>query len=556
MEFIFTWCDSLSQPISWKEDEHIISLEIFQKEFSFASANISIVASDKKMRHYARVGLKKDGRIFPIFSGRVTSFPIGFRSNAVQIEMIAEPYDFHRQLMDFRMNSSKQDLHILQQNPIILDDLFYSDEDLKNPTVLLEGSNNIFYWNPSSEKLSLSHINRGSRQLEISPDQILQNSVKVRLAREPYSSISISLSANWIRYQHVAIDIFPWIAQQFQNKHVNSFTDIKANFTKIASSAYCNIREINPNTLGTITNYPTKSCDFSINYGKQKCSFKRFYYDGNIIFNLDYSHQMRETVHFKIKRNTKNIHTKHLNIELKNIQLPKKYQHWKSYVYYCESDFVLENGYTWKCTKSHQSTKEFETEYWEKQSKIPDALSCDSCTSFFATPRGQNSIKYAAQKALALLNYSQRYIEIEFSVQIKDFFDVSLDDEITLKNISNYCEEIHGKVIKKQLVATTKHSFIKVTIGCGKLLDMNVLNNWIPKIDITPMTSNDIVQSVEIINPPEQQIAALKKIDGHPLSELKQTLQKMTTKIKVIMKPENKVSLINRDINLPDITVG
>lgn len=559
MEIFFDWCDSLKkEKKEWRGDEHIVSLEIFQKEFSFASAKITLVASERKLKHFAKIAIKKDDKFYTIFSGRITGFPLGFSGSTVQIEMIAESDDFRQQLCRFVEQNPKQDLHKLTNELVTIDDLFYSGSDIDNPVTFLEGTNNMFYWNPSNGQLSVSNISKGKRCIKISSSQILQNSIKVHLAREPYSEINVSITANWIRYQHVAFDVFPFIAQRFENNLVNSFTDIRANFPKIDNCTYCKIREINPNSMGCLTNYPL-NYNVILKDGK-KYSFRRFYYDGNIIFNLNYSQRIIETANFKITTNSKNKHARSVHFDLNALQLPRKYPHWNAYTYYCTDDIVLQDENIWKCEVSHRSEKEFDSQNWSKISKIPDAMADDSQSSFFNTIRGKNALKYAAQKALALLRYSQRYIEVDFCVLLNDFYDISLEDEVILKDVSSYWGEIRGKVIKTQLIASCKKAFIKVTIGCGLAEDSawEQIKNWSPDVNIEEKspTIDDIIRSVEVLNPPEQQIEMLQNFQGNSISELRGNLQKISTKIKVVLKSQNNVATVYRDINLPDITIG
>lgn len=559
MELFFDWCENLNEEkTEWRGDEHIVSIEIFQKEFSFASAKISLAASKRKLHNSAKIAIKKNGVFHTIFAGRLTGFPIGFRGSTVQIEMIAEPDDYQQQLIDFIKEKRVQNLHENADGLVEFDNLFYSEADFQNPTVLLEGSNNVFFWNAQTGKMSVSHIAKGSRCIEISPQQILQNSVKVRISREPYSEIDVSVSAKWYKHQQAAFDIFPLIAQQFRNNFVNSFTDIRADFAKITNCAYCNVHEINPNTMGCLTRYPMRSDDFFI--GRKKYSFRRFYYGGNIIFNLNYTKRMHEVAHFKVKKNGGNQNVKRIHFELNDLQLPQRYPHWNAYNYYCAEDFALYKGYVWKCRTAHLSEKNFSEENWTRQKKIPDAIPDDSISSFFVSQRGRNALKYAAQKALALLNYSQRYVEVDFCVLLEDFYDISLDDEVILKNVSDYYSEIRGKIVRIQMTAACGKAYVKITAGCGPT-ESNAweqVKNWIPEaaVEDENISIDDIVRSVEVINPPEQQMQLIQDFNGDSAAELQQNLERAATKIKVIMKPPNKAEAVHRDINIPDITIG
>ena len=135
MKLFFDWCESLSEEkTNWRGDEHIVSLQIFQKEMSFASAKIKFVATKNQMKKYAKIALKQGDKFHVLFAGRIIGFPVGLNSSPVQIEMIAEPENNQQQLNNFIENQSKQDLHNIYNELINIDNLFYSDSDLKNPT--------------------------------------------------------------------------------------------------------------------------------------------------------------------------------------------------------------------------------------------------------------------------------------------------------------------------------------------------------------------------------------------------------------------------------------
>ena len=206
MKIFFNWCDNFNDDSEWGNDEEIFSLSIVQREGSFATARVSI--RTKKLEHkFARIGIEKDGRIKTIFRGKLISFPLSCEGSIMTVEILSEPSDYQNQLSDFSQKNLKQ---YEAKNPeIIFDDLFFSEKD--NPTVFLEGSSKIFYWNMSTGKLSLSDINYGERTFEISKQDILRNSTQIKLAREPYGEVRLNLSASWIQKVYGYINLMPMI---------------------------------------------------------------------------------------------------------------------------------------------------------------------------------------------------------------------------------------------------------------------------------------------------------------------------------------------------------
>ncbi|MDR2724445.1 MAG: hypothetical protein LBB25_04605 [Holosporaceae bacterium] len=579
MKLIFDWALSFyEEKNDWHSDEEIISLEIFQKENGFAIAKITIAAqngAELLNRKYAKIGIQKDCGTELLFSGRLVAFPAGFDSSTMELEFISEPNDYQTKLSEFsqrNFNAYREiDKHTKNKDLILFDDLFFSSRDFKNPTIFLEGNNEIFYWNMKNGDLALSNINRGRRNFDIDGSEIFQNSIKVRMAREPYKVVNLKISAGWIQHEYGIIDLFPMIAQKFEQHLVNSFTNIKSGIENIFSEKkgyrliQCNIKEINPNTLGFTKLYSTLSPDFFIRESgasiEKKVRFKRFYFDGKLIINWAYKQKRVENVNVVI-RNTSSPYgrEKNLYIRLNAIQLPKKYPIWKHFTYFGSGDKIQYQDSIFECTSSHISNENFESHRWNFIQKIPDALTNDMSSSFFSTIRGKNAIKYALQKAIALINYSSRYIEIDFCVGAEKFMLTSIDDQITLYDKRFPGGSISGKIIKVRFIGNADQKIIKFTIGCS-MADLSKsfekLNSHMIQVmdDKSRINPADIVRKIEIENTPEEQIAILAKAKAHSSSELKDELKKYATKIKLSLHPLSTTKVITREINLPDFEI-
>ncbi|MDR2780979.1 MAG: hypothetical protein LBB21_00765 [Holosporaceae bacterium] len=578
MTLVFDWSSSFyEEKKQWRGDEEIISLEIFQKECGFAVAKVSIGTKnadrllDKK---YVKIGMETQNGVKLIFSGRLIAFPVGFGSATTQLEFISEPDDYQEQLSKFSRKKFKEyqsvDNHSLCGDNILFDDLFFSSQDFSNPTIFLEGKNKIFYWDMKNGKLSLSDINRGRKNFDINGDEILQDSIKVRIAREPYSVVNLKVSASWVQHEYGIIDVLPMIAAKFDRNVINSLTNIKPAIENIFSEkngyklAYCNIREIKSQEISK--NYPVISPDFGVQENpdaeRKKVKFKRFYFDGKFILNWTYKQKRRENVSVKIL-NPSSPHgrEKNLYLRLNAIQLPKKYPVWNHFTYYGCSDKILYKDSIFECVSPHISAEIFEHDKWMFVQKIPDALTDDMSSSFFATDRGKNAIKYAIQKAIALINYSSRHVEIDFCVEAKNFIFAGLDDQITINDGRFKNGYISGKITKMRFIGDADQKIIKFTIGCcvADLSDnFDRLNFY--EIDVTEdenkINPADIVRKIEIKNTPEEQIEILSNENARNSSELQSVLKKHGTKIKISLHPLSTTRVVTREVRLPDIELN
>jgi hypothetical protein len=163
------------------------------------------------------------------------------------------------------------------------------------------------------------------------------------------------------------------------------------------------------------------------------------------------------------------------------------------------------------------------------------------------------------QKAVALINYSARRVEIDFCVEAKNFMTATVDDQITIHDERFKNKFISGKIIKTRFAGSADRKIIKFTIGCrGENPDENFERLRAYKIEIDDDDSKinpaDIVKNVQIENPPEEQIATLSQTTAHSVAELQKKLK--PTKIKLTLHPLSTTRSIVREITLPQLEAG
>ena len=579
MKLIFDWAESFyEEKKDWRSDAEIISMEVSHRECGFASAKVLIheKASATNEKKYAKIGVQvdeKNPKIDLLFTGRLVSFPIGYGNSCVQIEFVAEPDDYQKQLNDFSKQRREEyqnfDNHSISNQKICFDDLYFSERDIsENHTVFLEGDTKYFYWDMKSGKLSLTDINSGNKSIEINGDQILQNSMRVRLAREPYSNVKISISADWIQHSYGCIDLFPMIAAKFKNGVVSSYTNIRKSLQRLGDfskkNGYnflcCKINEVSPAHLPQTSKTFITSKDDT----KTKVKFRRFYYDGSILINWNHKQKRVETVNINlVNTKSKSGREKKIHMKLNSIQLPKHYPRWREFLYFKITEKVFHDGFIFECIEDHVSIINFEKEKWRKLKKIPDALSDDSCSSFFATSRGKNAIRYAAQKAYALMNYSSRYAEITFATDAKNLLSATINDQITLSNSNFKNGKITGKITKLSFVGNARHKIIRASIACSDFTAHDTIqtkfNEYFSKLQINDkhvrIKPDDIVTNIEIHNQPDEQEAAISNTNFSSISDMESQLKNHKTKIKISLHSLSTTRVITKNEELPDLLI-
>lgn len=560
MKIFFNWINSFSDDPEWRNDEEIFSLNIVQREGSFAMARVSIKSQNLQYK-FARIGVEKNGKIETIFRGKLISFPLSCEGEIMTIEILSEPSDFQNQLQNF---SQKNLDEYERKNPeIIFDDLFFSESEKDNPTIFLEGSNKIFYWDMATGKMSLTDINRGTKNFEISKEDILKNSTRVKLAREPYGEIQLTLSASWVQKIFGYIDLMPMISRRFSFNRVNSFTNLAPCFRSSSQNGYSliynNVKVINPNGGGVLNRFPEVSNSVKIknDSGEKSVQFRRFYFGGKFVLGWEYHQKRTENICVSM-RDKNHSRRKNISIKLGAIQLSKNYPRWYAFKNYLCADRVIYDGWIFECDTPHYSNEKFDESKWRRIEKVPDALKEDQLNSFFATDRGKSAIRFALRKMAALMNFSRRYVTINFSLDANKFSEISVNDSITFPDL--FSHSITAKVIQTKLILNDKKRLMNVSVGYSpdNVSDIfELVRNYDFEIepDEDKVEILDIVKDISVENDPETQQGLLASRTFKSESEATNFLKKHPTKIHVDLHPISQKREIVRNIKLKNLEV-
>jgi hypothetical protein len=200
--------------------------------------------------------------------------------------------------------------------------------------------------------------------------------------------------------------------------------------------------------------------------------------------------------------------------------------------------------------------------------------------TFFKTPRGIQSLEHALKRAKAHLAMSARCIEVTFRMPFDEGTTLTLDQSVNVQEMLHLKRDVFAKVIGYELNRTGNSSYCEVrcalsfgmnlqeevttlygvdlpkgnTPATTYVSDVPTLHDEVHKklnprgiLETDMLNTLDLVDHVEVVNTPEEQIKKLIESD-----DLDQTLQQNPTQISVRLKDLRTQELLVEDITLSD----
>ncbi len=428
MKFYFAWVSyPQSLPITkelCQEDLKIFRLVIHQQENEVAIAKVWVPPESIIKNMWAVISYEDNQKqTHTLFQGRPVGFPRVLSQEHVEIELSAEPNNAQQQLTQYA-----EELKV----PVLYDSLFIERND-DNPVNGLEARNDLFYWDRCTGKLSLSNLFEGKRHLDLSAF-ILDGTLKLRLGETPLSSIHVEVQAEWTQRVEGEFNLFPKIAEKFSQGKMNTLTpqQLLKNWPKIGEkigpektrkqSGYQVVRsvleEVPALRTGILNLYPSVTPEIRVQEDAQPQRLKRSWFEGELWLDWHYRQKRREVACFTLQQQT---------------QLDGRIRPYH------------------KCLKI--------------QLQKIDSLLDASCASFFHTPRGQQAIDHALERAKAYLAGRSRCVDVQFQVPFEKGFDISLDDTVILQGNFIPYKKLQGKVVEYHIKVTETEKTVWIRLG-------------------------------------------------------------------------------------------
>lgn len=151
---------------------------------------------------------------------------------------------------------------------------------------------------------------------------------------------------------------------------------------------------------------------------------------------------------------------------------------WKPDTFYPAGAMVLVGSTRWECTLEHQSLSSFAYDRaqpdgnggyvfrWSQMSTDASPIGRRDATSYFLTPRGEQTIQAAMLKARAILAASQRHRPFTVNAELtEDLLDLSAACVVDVPAPGEPGGRIRGKVTSLEIVSHAEDETLQITIA-------------------------------------------------------------------------------------------
>ncbi len=428
MKLFFAWIESnevFSAEIHSREDLRIFKCVIAQREAEAAvarlltDANVSADDSEKKAR-YGVISFHDGVAAHVLMRGKLVHIPRHAADGFLEWELNAEAVDAHSQI--------KQLVDQLKVDPAF-EAGFYDKVGLAE---VLEGRTEVMYWDPKTGGLSLSDIMSGSKHTYIA-DEILSDSLVVRIGRTPVNAVHVTLEANWQQRHSDVINVAPLIARQFSRGVINTLTVDALEKSWPREGDKIGLAKTRKNTGYTVVKSWLKRLPKGLNglpatttplymseNGRQPrlMTFSHGWFKACLWVNWNYQQSCREVVDFSVLNAAPVAggQVRHLHFRL------------------------MDGG---------------------AYAEVPSA------PTVLRSDRGHKLLDYAERVARAHIVGSSRQVEVEFCVPFERLWQVDLDTSVDVTHDGLPGGRVVGKVVSYQLRATSECWVVWVKIAAA-----------------------------------------------------------------------------------------
>jgi len=436
MKLFFAWTESnevFVPETHMREDLRIFKCVISQRETEAAVARLltdSAVLTDSALepQHGATKGTKEprygmisfyDGvKAHVLMRGKLVHIPRYAADGLLEWELNAEAVDAAAQI--------KQLIDRLKLDPTF-ESGFYTHVGLAD---VLESRTEIMCWDRETGRLALSNILHGT-QHEIITDEILGDSLVVKMGATPVNAVHVILEVNWQQRYTDVINLAPLIARKFNRGVINTLTIDALEKSWPREGDKIGLAKTRKNTGYHVVKSWLKRLPRGLNgfsattpplylsaHGKppRLRTFHHGWFKGCLWINWEYTQSCREVVEFSVLNASPVAggQVRHLQFRL------------------ADADAYLEKG---------------------------------SASTVLRTDRGNRLLNYARRVAGAHSVGASRQLEVEFCVPFERLWHVNLDTTVDVTHAGLPGGRVVGKVISYQLRATSEYWVVWVKIA-------------------------------------------------------------------------------------------
>lgn len=423
MTFYFAWVDSVNttfQTSYKREDEEVLSFEIYHAEGDFASLRLQV--------RNPRVGLLSINRkrwawfayddgvtTTPLFFGRLVGLPEEMSEEIITLSFVAKPLNYQ---------SAKDALAATMKQAIYYDPLFIAEERRAEADTVLESRPMVWCIDRTSHAITASHIITGEAGTIDFGGNVFSDSVRCSYIGAPQRKIIIEAQVNWTQYGYGTI------RQEFNKVQTYTGDGLLSSWPKTGQgvgggwSVADGFAKDVYNSVNTTT---IKDVD-----GNPKFRIYKWTISGWVDFTYEAERRYTETATLTMSSNLQEIVTEAGDEEVITLSV------------YGDADEPVDSGNLMPIRDLRRR-------------------------SYFPTDRGTTSVAYLANVAAAQLLASARCVEVTFAVPFSYAASLSLRHDGTITDPRLPGGSVTGK-IKSYTISGDGGSGemgCTVTLGCA-----------------------------------------------------------------------------------------
>jgi len=445
----------------------LFDLEISQEEGFFAKARL-VIKAGIPLPPCGSIGVIQGDEIY--FKGALVGEVIKIEESFSEIELIACPSDISEKIEKLQKSS---------RVPPYWDALWVKEPEKYEE--IQDAYTSSLYCDRRTNDLMRSDWFEG-RQLLTLQDNFFQDSLRLRLIKDPLTSCTIKVHAHWIQKDEGVLDLSTSLRLVFPYSKVNTYTK-EALLQKWPVSGQhlrrsgiwilkSELKEMSPPSAL----YPSYSPSLSLTEEKGETKtyrVKRHWFKPTLWVSWQYHQKRKETLVVTLCHAFQPLYPgdgehKLVEFTLQNLNPDPKAYLWRPGSFYKEGTRVAYQNAIYRCQETHTTGLFFEEEKWRFQNVFHTDLGHPARASFFLTDRGYQAAEHAMERAKAILAKSARAIEISVEVPWDVAKDITTDTTVVLKDARLPGGLSRGKVVKYSLMARgeTGERFGKVTLLC------------------------------------------------------------------------------------------
>lgn len=450
-EFHFAWVDETETTFvaatHAREDESVFGIDLAQTEGEFATFSVKVLKPDSGLlnasrKQHAWLSVTHDGTTTALAFGRVVGFPNDVQQEVVTLEFIAQFPGWE---------AAREALFATLKSLPFWDEAFIPERDIDVPETALEARRALFHYDRTSGAITLSDIIDGAATATVNDH--FAETLEWSIVGTPARRVKVTATADWEqRLSGITQRVNTKIKREFPGQVVNTFTGpaLQNAWPKAGDSAggetgyqvtksSCVLISPTPDAMTEESStFKTKISDgeqalaralFGSTALSRDATIRRWWFSTRLDVQYDFRQARSETITATIENDVQALAYDADGGELR-IDL--------------QAENVVELG-----------------------------LMPRSYSSYFLSPRGQQSFAHLLARAQALLATSARAVEITFQRPFFEALSTSCKNAITIEDDSLPGGTATGKIKSYRLSVdgdsgqTTAEITIAVSVGNG-----------------------------------------------------------------------------------------